>query len=189
LYQIFGNGDVLVHAKFESKGIMPRFGMQFTTLNDLTHMTWFGRGPHETYQDRQESGIIDLYSGTVEDQLYSYIIPQENANKTDVRWASWLDTKQKGFVFIGNPTLSVSAWPYSQSRLTQAKHTSDLLIYDEFLTLNIDFKQMGVGGWHCGSLPRNEYMLQPGKYEYSFLIRPYSPQNGTLKKYARIAFK
>lgn len=187
-YQILGTGDIVVHTRFDSKSPMPRFGMQFTLLKDYSQMSWFGRGPHETYQDRQNSGAIDQYNGTVKDQFYSYIVPQENANKTDVRWVSFLNNDRMGLLFVGNPLLSVSAWPYSQKRLILAKHTNEIQEPDDLITVNIDHKQMGIGGWHCGSLPRKEYLLNPGTYEYKFLIRPYKPEFGPLKKHGRIAF-
>jgi len=101
---------------------------------------------------------------------------------------SFLNKDRTGLLFVGNPLLSVSAWPYSQKRLILAKHTNEIQDTEDLITVNIDYKQMGIGGWHCGSLPRKEHLLNPGTYEYKFLIRPYKPEFGSLKKHGRIGF-
>jgi beta-galactosidase len=41
------------------------------------------------------------------------------------------------------------------------------------ITLNLDYKQMGVGGDNSwGALPHPEYRLQPKKYRYRFRLTP-----------------
>ena len=43
------------------------------------------------------------------------------------------------------PLLSVSAWPFSMEDLEKAKHINETPRRD-FITVNLDYKQMGVGG-------------------------------------------
>ena len=55
--------------------------------------------------------------------------------------------------------------------LTTAKHTNELR-QDNSININIDHKMMGLGGddsWN----PRthDEYLIHPGKYNYSYLFR------------------
>jgi beta-galactosidase len=52
------------------------------------------------------------------------------------------------------------------------RHTCDVLPRD-LTSVNIDYKQMGVGGddsW--GARTHDEYRLTEKEYSYSFLIRP-----------------
>lgn len=35
-----------------------------------------------TYEDRKESAFVGIYSGTVEEQHFPHVMPQENGNKT-----------------------------------------------------------------------------------------------------------
>ena len=45
----------------------------------------------------------------------------------------------------------------------------------EFVTLNLDLKQMGVGGdngW--GARPHNEFTIPCQPYSYSFRLRPFA---------------
>ena len=45
----------------------------------------------------------------------------------------------------------------------------------DFISLNIDLKQMGVGGDNSwGARPLPKYLIQPGNYKYSFVIKPIS---------------
>ena len=44
-----------------------------------------------------------------------------------------------------------------------------------FISLNIDLKQMGVGGDNSwGARPLLKYIIPPGNYKYSFIIKPIS---------------
>lgn len=51
---------------------------------------------------------------------HEYIRPQENGNKTDVRWMTLTDDSSVGIRVTGLPLLSVSAWPYAMKDLAGA---------------------------------------------------------------------
>jgi beta-galactosidase len=160
---------------------MARFGMQMKISNNFDKLTWFGRGPHETMLDRKTSGAIGIYSGKVDDLIHNYVKPQENGNKTDVRWAALTNEEDIGLFVsdVGGTYLSVSAWPYSLDDLDSAKHTYDLP-KREFNTLNIDYKQQGVGGdIPAMAMLLKKYKLKGGEeYSYTFKIQGYSKDKG-----------
>lgn len=177
-YQIFGNGMIKVNNHIEFKDpdkvpMIPRFGMQMAVPDNFDKFTFLGKGPHENYSDRQQSADIGLYSQSVSKDYYLYIRPQESSNKTQVRWFSLTNDKELGLYFAGvSHNLSVSAWPYTQKNIEEATHTYDLQEVD-FTTVNIDLKQMGVGGddsWSEAALPDREYRVEPKNYEYSFVL-------------------
>jgi beta-galactosidase len=175
VYTIYGNGDVIVENSFKP-GMelpnLPRFGMQMGVPGEFSTMTWYGRGPHESYWDRKTGAAVGLFSGSVEEQIHPYIRPQEVGNKTDVRWVSLTDKDGTGLKIVGLPLLSISAWPFIMSDLERAEHTFELRRRN-FLTLNIDFKQMGVGGDNSwGARPHPEYSLPARVYNYKFRITP-----------------
>ncbi len=182
-YAFYGNGDLVLSNRFQG-GMelpdLPRFGMQVSVPGTLNHLTWYGRGPHESYWDRKTGAAIGLYSGTVEEQIHPYIRPQECGNKTDVRWLTLTDSNGCGWLAVGHPLLSVSVWPFTQEDLELAEHTFELA-RSERNTLNLDFKQMGVGGDNSwGALPHAKYTLPAGSYEYSFRITPISGKETNL---------
>ncbi|MFO8002030.1 MAG: glycoside hydrolase family 2 TIM barrel-domain containing protein, partial [Marinilabilia sp.] len=90
VYHINDDGEVMVEHTFRKSeaGLpeIPRMGMTLVMPREYDQMSWHGRGPQESYQDRKTSAFVDVYSGSVADQYLAYLRPQENGNKTDVRW-------------------------------------------------------------------------------------------------------
>ncbi|HEX3010067.1 MAG TPA: glycoside hydrolase family 2 TIM barrel-domain containing protein, partial [Bacteroidales bacterium] len=180
-YTVSGNGEVTVQNSFvpgkKELPELPRFGMYIGLPATFDNMKWYGRGPYENYQDRYTASFVGLYSGKVADQFVPYVRPQENGNKTAVRWVTLTDNNGRGLRFTGTPVLSVSALPYAIEDLdpgTQKKniHPADLDKRDQ-VYVNLDLVQMGVGGdtsW--GALPYDRYRIFPGNYSYSFKITP-----------------
>jgi len=155
---------------------LPRVGLQMPISGDLDTMTWFGRGPHENYWDRQASAHVGLYSGRLKDLLHPYVRPQENGNRSDVRWVTWTDAEGNGLrVAPSGGLLSVSAWPYTQDDLQTARHLHELPDRD-FITVNLDYRQRGLGSINSwGAQPLEKYRLPAKPYEYRFYIEPMTP--------------
>jgi beta-galactosidase len=112
----------------------------------------------------------------VDEQYVPYISTGENGNKTHVRWLTLSNGKGKGIRIQGSPTIDFSALHFSQDQLDREKrdgaHTIDLERSDEVF-LNVDWKQMGVGGDNSwGATPHVPYMLRAQPMEYSYMISP-----------------
>jgi len=169
---------------------IPRLGLNLTLPNSFIHMSWYGRGPFETYWDRKSAGKIGIYDGLIEDQFHRYSRPQETGNKTDVRWMK-LTSEQISLTVSStdNQLINCSAWPFPTSELDFAagkdggqsasglvpvtsKHGA-FIKTGKIVQWNIDHLQMGVGGdtsW--GRLVHEEYCIAPKQYRYSFVIIP-----------------
>ncbi|CAM3999851.1 hypothetical protein PAAL109150_04390 [Paenibacillus alkaliterrae] len=76
---------------------------------------WYGRGPGESYSDSKEAGRFGVYKKSVDGLFTPYIYPQENGNRTDVRWVSITDGAGIGLLAAGAPTLEFSARRYTDS--------------------------------------------------------------------------
>jgi beta-galactosidase len=189
-YTVYGSGDVVVEGRLTpGRGPLPelpRFGMQMAVPAALSTMTWLGRGPHENYWDRATGAPVGRYTGRVADLVHDYVRPQENGNRTDVRWVALTDASGAGLLASGLPLLGVSAWPYTMEDLEKATHVNELPRRDT-ITLNLDHRQTGVGGddgW--GARPHAEYTLDGAKaYAYRFRLRAYAPSMGSLDEVAR----
>ena len=185
-YTIFGNGDVHVQFSFTTGSDAPRIGMQLAIPSAYQQVTWLGLGPHETYLDRRGSGTVGLYSSKIEDFIYDYIVPSENGNRMDTRWFALHDGAGNGILFAGSQLLEFSAWPYSMERLMKARHFNELRPFDDSITVNVDFKQMGIGSESgCGCLAPPRFRIHAGTYEYGFTIRPFHASMDNLQKMAR----
>lgn len=205
-YTVLGNGEILVNNSFKMlKNDLPeiiRFGVNLVMPREFDQMSWLGRGPHESYQDRKTSALVGLYSGSVADQYFAYIRPQENGNKTDVRWMAITNKDGLGFEFIGMPLLSVSAHhqimeDFESPDRTDGqgalglkmirRHTTDVKNRD-LTSVNIDYKQQGVGGDNSwGAWTHDEYRLRENAYDYSFRICPLRPGDKPVAK-AKISY-
>lgn len=153
---------------------LPRFGVQMKVSKDLENMEWFGRGPQENYSDRNTGAAFGDYIANVQKDFVYYVMPQESSNRTGVKWFSLLNNEKTGWYIRGSQPLNFSAWPYSMQDIASAKHIDELPKRD-FITLNLDYKQMGLGGddsWSIRARPHKEYRLPNQPYSYSFEIMP-----------------
>ena len=187
-YIVYGNGDVVIAGSFspgDKVPELPRLGLQGAIGKEYDTMTWYGRGPQENYWDRYTGAAVGQYSGKVEDLDHDYVKPQENSNRTEVRWVAWTNSAGEGLMAVGLPLLSVSSWTYTQENLEKAMHINNLP-REDFITINLDYKQTGVGGddsW--GAKPHAPYTLWPQNYRYMFCLRAIDKSAGTLEVVGR----
>ena len=154
---------------------MLRVGMQMQCGADYDRMMFYGRGPHENYSDRCLSAFVSVYDGHVDDFRYDYVRPQENGNRTGVRWLCLRNAAGRGVQFIGRQLLSVAVRRCSPEALEEAGHASEAECSSDRLTVNIDLVQAGVGGtdsWSIKARPEMPYRLCEKVYNYGFLIVP-----------------
>jgi beta-galactosidase len=173
-YTIYGSGDVQIDVNVKPPEVpvhLPRIGLEMELPGAFDTFTWYGRGPHEAYADRKDSARVGVYSGSVDEQYVPYVLPEENGNKIDVRWAAFTDDAGNGLLAVGMPDLNVSAHHFTTENLTEAKHTYDLVRRDE-ITLHLDYAQSGLGNGSCGPGVLEQYKLQPKQVEFSLRLRP-----------------
>ncbi len=183
-YTVYGSGDIIVHSRFTPGSTdlpeLPRFGMTMTLPEEFDRIAWYGRGPHENYWDRRSSADVGIYEAAVMDLYHPYIRPQENGNRTGVRWLALTSEEGLGLLAVGMPLLSMSAHHFTiddfdPGPVKRQRHTFHLKPR-RLVTLNLDYKQMGVGGDNSwGARPHPAYTLSPQPYTYTFRLRPFSP--------------
>ena len=174
-YKVYPDGKLYVfHSAIPTKGML-RFGYQMTMESSMEYITWYGRGPKPTYIDRKLGSKIDLYESSVTDFEYRYMRPQESSNRCDVRYFTLTDKEGFGIrvdAYYDNP-INFSAYHYTTDGLEKATHINDIP-YADITTVNIDHRQLGVGG----DLPGQAFVREPytmpknQKQEYSFVITP-----------------
>lgn len=188
------SGSLIIHYNFYHSGIIkvsyylngkaglpsiPKVGMQTAINKSFTQIDYFGKGPYENYIDRNYAMDAGVYSQPIYDFMENYVVPQENGNRTDVRWMFLHDPKTKdGLLVVADSLLSMSAWPYTEENIQHARHTNKLTDAG-FITLNIDLIQMGVGGndsWSEVAAPLEKYQLKEKAYSYTFYLVPFNSQ-------------
>ena len=177
VYTVLPSGEIVVEAAFNFENtedeMRPplRVGMEWQVPGAFGNIEWFGRGG-ETYADRCFEPV-GLFSGTVDGQWNDYSRPQENGNKTGVRWAALTDQHGDGLLVAAEGgVLEVSARYYSTQTM-RASAYSFQMERAENIFLNIDAVQCGVGGntsW--GKRALDAYRPLESKYHYAYRLLP-----------------
>ena len=202
VYTVNGNGVIKVDNTLNEsdyKADIPRVGMRMQIPKEYNNVTYYGRGPWENYQDRKTSTFIDVFNSTVSNFYVPYVRPQENGNRTDVRWMAFMNSDNNGLL-VSSPTqkgLSITAlhMPNEDFDITDdlnytkentnanfSKHTIDIK-EQSLIQLNIDLEQRGLAGddsWY--SKPQKKYQIDGSKkHSYSFYLIPFA--SGNTKKF------
>ncbi len=174
-YDVSGTGEVTIGASYrpgkQPVAMMPRFGLEFVASPGLERLSWYGRGPAETYSDRAFERV-GVYSSTVGREWVEYSRPQENGNKADVRWVELTNAQGVGLRAEGLPLLSVTARHVSSADIESAAYSIDLPRRQETY-LNLDMAQMGVGGidsWTRLAYPMDPYRIS-GSEPHAYKVR------------------
>jgi beta-galactosidase len=174
-YTVNGIGKLQVEASYIPKSddipLIPKFGMRMRLPSELNTVDWYGRGPFENYPDRKTGYLVGLYELKLENFITNYVVPQDNANRCDVRWFKFSGQKTGSVKVTGLQPLCFRAWPYTEDDLEKTRHDYQLPERD-FINLNIDLNIHGVGGddsWGAKTMDRYTY---PGNkpYQYGFIL-------------------
>jgi len=179
-YTFLGSGDLIIEHQVtcnlefparRAKDDIPWFqkiGLQMELLPGIKGLTWYGKGPFETYPDRKTGARTGIYYVPAEEIIMPYNITEEFGNHTDVRWAAVLHNSGKGLVFFSDGLMNVSINPYSN--LESAWYPYQLT-RKENLTLNIDHRVSGIG--ETPITVRHAYRTYPDNYHYRIRIKPF----------------
>ena len=99
--------------------------MQTAVSDKFADAEFYGKGPHESYWDRKESARLGVFSMPVSELPYLYVRPQENGNRSDVRWLKLRGGKEQISV-TGISAFDFSVWPWSPENLEAATHINKL---------------------------------------------------------------
>ncbi len=190
-YTLTSEGEVVVRQQFEPMPAQPgrdkikiapmfRYGMQLQMPRQYDQITYYGRGPIESYIDRQDSQFLGVYSNSVADEYFHYVRPQESGNHTDVRWFQVTDGQGRGLQFSSDAPMEAAALNYLTEDLDDGPvkdkvcgHHSGDLIERPLTQVHIQQRQMGLGcvnSW--GAWPREEYLVPCQSRDFIFVIKP-----------------
>jgi len=203
-YTVLGSGDVLVDNTLTKTSAalpeIPRVGMSLILPGAFDHDQWLGRGPFENYWDRRTAAEVGLYTSAVADLGTPYVRPQENGNRTDVRWAALTDSSGVGLLAVGAPLLEVTALKnlpedfetpeagYVDRDQSLNRHVNDVRPRD-LVWLDLDLHVMGVGGDNSwGAQTHDEYRLLAQTYRYAFRLRGFDSRADSAEDLARQQF-
>ena len=187
-YTVYTNGQITVNSGYEPLNdfikfqntdgnreclYLPKFGLTMQIPFEYEYVKWFGRGFHQSYEDMNSSAVVGIYEGLIGDLQEHYEKPQENGNRMDTRWASFKNVQGQGVFFGGLDTFNFSASYHDACQTAKARHLHELE-ESEGITVNIDYKQSGLGTASCGPGPEDKYLLHTNPNSFSFTLSPFS---------------
>ncbi len=157
---------------------LPRVGLTMRLDGAYENVTYYGRGPWENYADRKTASFFGEWRTKVREMFVNYTRPQDNGYRSDVRWVRMTDEDGDGIEFRLDRPMFFQAMHYSWEDLEQARHWNGEakhftpLVEHEEIFVNIDARQMPLGGASAGPGPREEARLRPGKEHWVMRMAP-----------------
>ena len=155
---------------------LPRIGSRFEVIGELDQLEWYGRGPRETYVDRETAEQLGRWSSSVAEQYVPYVLPQEHGNHTDTRWFSLTDATGDGLLVSATNRLDpfgFTARFHHDADLYAATTTAELRASDT-VEVHVDVLQRGVGTGACGPDTLPPYQVTGGPARWSWAMRAVS---------------
>ncbi|WP_198416675.1 glycoside hydrolase family 2 TIM barrel-domain containing protein [Marinilabilia rubra] len=175
-YEVSPDGQIEIegHLKPDTSKLvtLPGVGVELGLSPMFEDVHYLGRGPHDTYADRNSSGTIDVYSTTPSRMYVNYPNPQASGNRTDVRWARFMASDDLGIHVTSDVRFQFSALPYSDKELLNATHFNELPAMPNGVYLHLDVEQAGIGTATCGPGVRPEYLIPAREKSFKFKLTP-----------------
>lgn len=172
-------GTIFVEVSYQPQNpdlpMLPRIGVSTGIPSSNEIMTWYGKGPFESYPNRSEGLWTSRFKGSVPRMFHRYLNPQEAGLKNEIRWASFSlapSTPGLRIEATGSELLQVCASPFEPDDLELARHAADLVESTE-IHVRIDHRSMGLGGTNSlGRIAGPDHLVLPDRdYSWSFLLR------------------
>lgn len=179
-YQFF-NDTVVISVTGTPQGqnlpkTFPRIGLEMELVKDFNSCSYFGRGPGEGYTDKKLSQDFGTHTLPIEELHTPYEFPQENGNRTDVRWVKFLDN-HKGNVglrarFVNKPRgFDFAASHYRCEDLEKAQHPYELeKCRRSEVVVRLDEAHMGLGSASCGPGVLPQYALESKPFKFEVIL-------------------
>ena len=165
-YEIYGNGEIVVLSQFIptsnfAPNGLPKIGGRMIINGDYDNLTFYGRGPDENYVDRQSGSTVGVYTSKVYDPHDAMgensnwdgkkmLKPQENGNRSDIRWTALTNDQGVGLMVTGDGLLETSANHYTAEDMNSGTYNSATYRHPnqvpqrQEIVWNIDLHQNGV---------------------------------------------
>ena len=159
--------EAVPHGEFPHA--VPRLGLSLVLNQDLECIEYYGRGPRENYVDRCTGSFLGLWKSTVAEEFEEYVRPQDCGGKADVRYVELKDGSGRGVRFAASEPMFVQALHYTWEDLDFARHRAGQkrfrtpLVARPEVYLNLDVRQVGLGGGSCGPGPMAKYRFNPNE--------------------------
>ena len=176
-YDIFGDGEIVVSFSYEPtlySGIPFELSNVITLAEGFETMSWYGRGPGESYPDKLGDTRVSIYKDVnIIDQMEDYLFLTGSGDKSQVRWTSFKDAEGNGILITSDTdtfAMNVSkSYPWDEMAYSRNSYSNSETVVRLIAT------QRGAA---AGNIVDAQYLatdsyVEPGKsYDFSYRITP-----------------
>lgn len=180
VYAVDDNGQIVVTNKVKSNSIFPtdfpKMGIKFAMDKSYSNVKYYGLGDGENYSDFDTQSNIGIYNQTTDDFFENYIRPQDNGNRSQVRWFELTDEKGCGIKATAlNQPFNFKVDTIDEQSVNDGNHIEDVK-QSNTSNVYINGYVRGIGSQSCGmndTEKKYKKMLFIGKsYTFSYAITP-----------------
>lgn len=175
-YDIYADGRVELGVEGSFPGdeprSLPKLSLELELNEALSRVDWYGRGPGESYPDSRRAAPIDVYTKEVDELHTPYVYPQDNGNRSQVRWLQLSDRTGQGLKFQhGEKTFAFTAHYYSRRDLEESQHDCQLPRRDR-IYLDLAHLNTGLGSTSCGPERLDKYQVKVKDFKFNLTMLP-----------------
>ena len=176
-FVIHPSGDILINNNItlsEQVNSLAKVGVQLGLDRRLDTAEWFGRNI-ESYPDRHNAGLIAQQSRSIASLFHQYPDVQHAGNYADTRWATFRNAEVGLYVDIPDTLCNFSIYPFDDTQMFGAREELGWpgVSEQDYWTLNVDSRIMGVGCILAGIPTHETALLKAHKYQFTIHLRPF----------------
>jgi len=161
------------------KAFLPRFGVEFQMPADCEELSYFGKGPVESYEDKKQASRVGLYETSVTEHFEHYVRPQENMAHTETRWMAVANRAGQGLLALNTETtasFSFNCSHFTTEQLTETAHDYELVPLAQTV-VHLDYKHSGIGSNSCGPVLDEALRLNDTEFRFAVRLMPVLKNN------------
>ena len=173
-----GKAEIAFNGEFrqllkEMEMRLPRFGFRFAFKNGFEDMTYFGKGPIETYCDRHRGARFGMFETTVNDNFVHYIRPIENGSHFETSYGKVSNGKNVvEFAPVNPESFCFNATHFTPKMLETAKHDDELVAGDTtYVYLDYKIDSRSGRGIYETLEPERKWDFEPFSFAVEFKIK------------------
>ncbi len=174
-YTVYAEGGIRIdmEAKVaDNVPFLPRFGLELLMPAEAEHLSYFGRGPVESYRDKRHASRQGVFATTVSEHFEHYVRPQENMAHTDTRWMQVSSVAGHALLAVSTgPDFSFNCAHFTPEQITATGHDYELIPLPE-TCVNLDALQSGIGSNSCGPGLHERWQLREKELSFSIRLMP-----------------
>ena len=156
--------------------VLPKLGFRLEMPPACENITWLGRGPFDSYLDRNYAAHLGIYHSTATEQWTNHIRPQETGNKEDVRWLAVTNSNGKGLMYAAPSGMSttVGHWRAEDIYTTSwnRKGHPHEVTFQRNTIVSLDAWNRALGNASCGPDVLDRYERKLAQTPFCFMILP-----------------